>query len=104
MKEEGKFVFEWNGKELSSYTDIIDTALSLEKKKQAEFVAKFFKQWPNARSNIGYISGYYSSETAARILEIFDTSHPIFGTTRPSPEEAFEAGKKLGESIRKNKL
>lgn len=29
--------------------------------------------------NIGYWSGYYPRDTAKRVLELFDTRHPIFG-------------------------
>ena len=46
--------------------------------------------------NIGYLAGYYDKETYHEILSLFDTSHPIFGTNYPSPEDAFEMGKKAG--------
>lgn len=44
------------------------------------------------RSNIGYFAGYYDSETSARVLDLFGSEHPIFGTRRPSPDEAMMAG------------
>jgi hypothetical protein len=44
------------------------------------------------RQNLGYYSGYYDGETAARVYRLFDCAHPIFGRTQPSPEEAFRAG------------
>jgi hypothetical protein len=45
-----------------------------------------------AKINIGYFAGYYSSETSARIYELFETVHPIFGKSHPTPEEAIKAG------------
>src|SRR6185503_14753340 len=42
--------------------------------------------------NIGYFTGYYDNATARRVMRCFDTSHPIFGRSRPSPEEALAAG------------
>lgn len=45
-----------------------------------------------ALQNIGYCSGYYSREESKRILELFDTVHPIFGKDCSSPEEAFKKG------------
>lgn len=52
------------------------------------------------RQNIGYWSGYYDQDTAARINRLFGTTHPIFGDTQPTAGEAFAAGKALaGRSI-----
>ena len=50
-----------------------------------------------AMSNIGYCSGYYSNERMARIQDIFNASHPVFGRTIPSAKEAFEAGIEAGK-------
>lgn len=48
------------------------------------------------RNNIGYLSGYYDLETMRLIQEVFDVSHPIFGTrTDVTPDEALAAGKAL---------
>jgi len=49
-----------------------------------------------ANSNIGYIVGYYDSETAERWMSnIPPVSHPIFGKNifSVTPEQAFNAGK-----------
>jgi hypothetical protein len=52
-------------------------------------------------SNVGYFSGYYSSETAKNILEWLGAAHPIFGASHASgtlkPEEAFKAGVTMGQ-------
>jgi len=55
------------------------------------------------RKNLGYYSGYYDHETMKRVFKLFDCAHPIFGTTIPTPEAAFEVGKKMGEAAKKSK-
>lgn len=45
--------------------------------------------------NIGYVTGYYGGETAIRVLKLFKTEHPVFGTVTPTFDEAFEAGKNM---------
>lgn len=44
-------------------------------------------------SNIGYYAGYYNSKTITRVYKLFNTTHPIFGKTIPTPKEALEARK-----------
>lgn len=51
-----------------------------------------------AHSNLGYFAGYYSDEVRDHIYEMYGSAHPIFGTTKPTTEEALEAGKKLAKS------
>lgn len=89
--------FEYKNQRLEKYGDIIDKALSLEGKEQEDFVDAFAKAGPYALENIGYWSGYYSREMSAKIQEVFKTSHPIFGRTQPTAEQAFEMGKTLGQ-------
>ena len=50
-----------------------------------------------AKVNLGYWAGYYDAETQERVNRLFNTEHPIFGKTQPTPEEAFEAGKRWAE-------
>ena len=38
---------------------------------------------------------YEDRETMARILDWCETAHPIFGRTQPTPEQAYEAGRRL---------
>ena len=56
------------------------------------------------RSNLAYYAGYYSAETRARVELLFKCAHPVFGAIvekgQPTPEEAFEMGRKLGEKVR----
>lgn len=49
------------------------------------------------RQNIGYYAGYYDAVTSARVHELFDCVHPIFGKQTPTAEEAFEAWQKMAE-------
>jgi hypothetical protein len=53
------------------------------------------------RSNLGYYAGYCGGDTRARVERLFRCAHPIFGSIaergRPSSEEAFEIGQRIGE-------
>lgn len=42
--------------------------------------------------NIGYFAGYYPADLADRVYSLFQTQHPVFGLTHPTPEEAFRIG------------
>lgn len=54
------------------------------------------------KSNLGYIAGYYDFATRERANELFGAIHPIFGLTRPTPEEALQAGLDIGRKINKD--
>lgn len=43
-------------------------------------------------SNLGYYAGYYSYDVRVRVQQLFNAVHPIFGTTQPTADEAFQAG------------
>jgi hypothetical protein len=43
-----------------------------------------------AKENIGYFAGYYEKETYLRILELFETKHPVFGTEYPEASDAWD--------------
>jgi hypothetical protein len=51
-------------------------------------------------NNIGYCSGYCDNKLADRILDLFETEHPIFGKTHPSAEEALRIGIEYGKKSR----
>jgi len=59
------------------------------------------------RQNLGYLAGYHSNETRARVERLFRCSHPIFGALlasgAPTPEQAFAWGQKIGEDLRRRK-
>jgi hypothetical protein len=51
------------------------------------------------RQNLSYYAGYYDSATRERVEKLFLCAHPIFGSIAedgaPTPEQAFEASRKL---------
>jgi hypothetical protein len=55
-------------------------------------------------TNIGYYTGYLDHETADKIMDLFETEHPVFGRTHPTPQEAFRLGKELGEQMKRRTL
>jgi hypothetical protein len=58
-------------------------------------------------ANIGYFTGYLDSiEDQRRVLALYKTEHPIFGTyeREVTPEKAFAAGIALGAVIRDGNL
>jgi hypothetical protein len=57
------------------------------------------------RENLGYWAGYYDNETRERVERLFRCEHPVFGSIAkngpPTPEQAFAAGVRMGERLRK---
>jgi len=91
----------WNGKELITYGDIIEAMDSCKTKEQAqEFMAMMRKCGDHADENIGYMTGYFSSDRAKQMREWFGVKHPIFGDTDPTPEEAFKKGAEMGRKAK----
>jgi hypothetical protein len=60
-----------------------------------------------AKDKLAYHAGYRDNETRARVEELFQCEHPIFGSIKkngpPSPEEAFQLGVWLGKSLMQEK-
>lgn len=54
--------------------------------------------------NIGYYTGYMDHEIADKVMDLFETEHPVFGRTHPTPEEAFRLGRELGEQMKRREL
>jgi hypothetical protein len=48
-------------------------------------------------ANIGYCSGYCDHALADQIMKLYETEHPIFGRTHPTPEEALRLGIEHGK-------
>jgi hypothetical protein len=92
----------WKGHELVTIGDLMDHGIDAcaTREEAEEFMKQYRAEEPHAYANVGYLSGYYSSERMAQIQDWFQTSHPIFGRSQPSAEEAFETGRKLGEGLR----
>lgn len=52
------------------------------------------------KSNIGYWTGYLDSTTALRVLDLFETEHPIFGRNFGlDPQKLFDSGRQLGRLL-----
>lgn len=54
-------------------------------------------------SNIGYFAGYYDSKVKKNVEKWLGAIHPIFGSSNPTPKEAFKAGLKLGRKIKRER-
>lgn len=82
---------------LAAYVEHIQTALNEHPRDDNKTAAEI------AAVNLGYYAGYYGNETRERVERLFRCSHPIFGAIAvkgaPSPEEAFEAGRKMGSGL-----
>lgn len=92
-------MFYWQGRNLEKMGDLINAVLNCKSREEAQaFMRAYRAVAPNvANQNIGYMTGYFSREEATRVLDWFGVSHPIWGTSFPTPEEAFAAGLKIGE-------
>lgn len=100
----------WKGKELKTMGDIsnvVEEIIGLPDEQAKAEAKKFIETYEVSidrregvvASNIGYLSGYYDTDTMKRIQTIFAVQHPVFGNAVPTPKEAFEAGIKAGEKI-----
>jgi hypothetical protein len=86
-----------------------ENAAAIVKEQVDEMVQVLHYQPDEARhivlSNIGYYCGYYPADLADKVYEMFDTEHPIFGKTHPTPEEALriwiEMGRRAKEQAQK---
>lgn len=93
-------VFEWKGKLIETIGDLGSACAALENAKEGgEFFAAYLAVNVHAASNIGYVAGYFNRETMRRIHEYTGTTHPIFGRHEPTPEEAFELGKRMAADV-----
>lgn len=88
----------WKDHEISTVGDLNTALCQLEGPEDgAEFMRRYREVTEHADVNVGYVSGYNSPETMARILEWTGTTHPILGGA-PSPGDdlasrrAFKAG------------
>jgi hypothetical protein len=86
--------FTWKGKTLTTTGHIMDAVNEINSPEEArQFMSAYRKATPHADENIGYMSGYFSSEKMKQIQQWFEVSHPVFGYCRDvSPEEALAKG------------
>jgi hypothetical protein len=52
-------------------------------------------------ANVGYYTGYLEYEKADKVMELFETEHPVWGKTHPTPEEIARLGREYGERRRR---
>lgn len=107
--------FEWYGMKFENMGEIFEEALHLIDLDDRLLGMEFLDDYGTylekcdseidgrhvAKQNLGYFAGYYDRETAKKVYSFFECEHPIFGTKFPTPEEAFEIGKKWGEAIKR---
>lgn len=107
--------FEWYGHTFKNMGEVFEEALHLIDLEDRLLAMEFIDDYGTylerlnpdmdgrqvAKQNLGYYAGYYDQATAKKIYEFYECEHPIFGTHFPTPEEAFDIGKKWGEAIKK---
>ena len=95
--------FEFDGVKYASYDEVIQAGLKMKGDKQKAFVRAFCMTDVYARQNIGYWAAYYDREMTEQIFKVFETAHPIFGTAKLAPEDAFKLGQMLGEAVKRGR-
>lgn len=95
-----------------TYREQFDNAMKCTNKEEAAIwlekeIARYESDYGKTReeaskvilSNLGYMAGYYDQATSKKVHDLFGANHPVFGGPdywdRVTPEEAFEAGKKM---------
>ena len=90
----------WKGYTLKSYEDLLHAIVRVADKAEAqEFLRVYEAVNPHARENIGWAVGDLSRDEGRRVLELFECPHPVFGTTYPTPQEAFDMGRAAGAKL-----
>lgn len=107
---EARFI--WRGKDCTTYGALGSALCELETEQDARefwdaYIAHLSRPAAElagntadhvARSNIGYLMGYYSEDARRRVYDLFaafDVSHPIFGRETPTVDQALEAGRRF---------
>lgn len=91
----------WREKVLTTQSDFIREISNVSSPEEAqEFLLAYREINPHADAKIGWMIGEVNRDVGRRIIEWFGCSHPVFGTTFPTPEEAFRKGFEMGEAMR----
>jgi len=103
MKKKWSFV--WRDREIKNIGDLVNGIASCQTQSDADdffeaYVRSFsartdlnFNERVNlAQKNVGYLIGYLDTENRKRLYRLFNTQHPIFGRSDPTPQEALTAG------------
>ncbi len=96
----------WKNKELKTLGDMSDAVQAITTKTEAlQFMDAYRKLNPeHADENIGYLTGYFNNETRAKMQDLFEVAHPIFGRSSISPEGALAKGFELGNKLKREKM
>jgi hypothetical protein len=91
----------WKNRVLTNYVDLIDAITRVSSPEEAqEFMTAYREVNPHANENVGWIIGEVDRDVGRRIIEWFRCSHPVFGITFPTAEEAFRKGVEMGEAMK----
>jgi len=91
----------WHGQILTTYLDLLREVARVGSPEEAhEFLSAYRQVNPHADSNIGWMIGDVDRDVGRRIIEWFGCSHPVFGTTFPTVEEALRKGMEMGEAMK----
>lgn len=90
----------WNNKEIVNFAGLMEVMdeihASGNKDDATRFIEEYEKENPEARGNIGYLTGYYDSDVMVQMQSLFKVAHPVFGYKQvPDPLEAFNLGASL---------
>lgn len=88
-----------------TYREQFDSAMKCETPEETSFwmdkeVHRYVREYGKTpeesrqiiKANLGYMAGYFDESYSQKVLQLFGAAHPIFGTERPSNEEALIAG------------
>jgi hypothetical protein len=92
-------VVTWKGRALTTWHDLMADGIDAcgTPEEAAAFMAAYRAELPSADETIGYLSGDYAPEDAARIRDWFGVEHPLFGRTVPTAREALtRTGPRIG--------
>ena len=89
----------WKGKKLQTIGDFMKYGIDKcdSKEEAKEFMMQYVMENHHARTNIGYISGYYARIDQERIFDWFDVVHPISGTEKLDHDKLFQIGLAIGK-------
>lgn len=104
-------MFLWDGKEMATYGDIAGAMEAIRRSTDEvsgrrqnladEFMRAYRADNDHADANVGYLCGYYGSDTMSEMLRLFRVAHPVFGcpteAANVTPEQAVEMGKDWAE-------
>jgi len=101
--------------------DLISAVMAIDNKTDAALFYRGYVEWLKnpppgvekneidnpeqvAKSNIGWCFGEGMDDKMIEMWnKVTGASHPVFGSMTPTPEEAFQAGMKMGEESKKKR-